>query len=140
MSFYSFHRFTGKSLRLEQFRFVFLLFSRFAGKPEALKVFQCASTVKAVMENSAMLAGDAFADILEAVWRFFTSLRSVQNDNCLACSVQNDTGETRFFYPGRGGGVKAFVKAGWHGTQKTLRGSVLLPCQERDKLLQRRNR
>ena len=56
--------------------FLLVCISRFAGKPEALKAFQCASTVKAVVENIGKSAGVAFADILEAVWRFFTSLRS----------------------------------------------------------------
>ena len=53
------HRLTFKGYGvLEQFRFVFLLFSRFAGKPEALKAFQCASTVKAVLKHTGELAGD----------------------------------------------------------------------------------
>ena len=52
-------------------------------KREALKAFQCASTVKAVMENTGKAAEEAFADILETVRRFFTSLRFVQNDNTL---------------------------------------------------------
>ena len=52
-------------------------------KREALKAFQCASTVKAVLKNTGMLAGAALADILETVRRFFTSLRFVQNDNTL---------------------------------------------------------
>ena len=44
-------------------------------KREALKAFQCASTVKAVLKNTGMLAGAALADILEAFRRFFTPLR-----------------------------------------------------------------
>ena len=47
-------------------------------KREALKAFQCASTVKAVLKNTGMLAGAAFADILETVRRFFTPIRFVQ--------------------------------------------------------------
>ena len=67
-----------------------------------------------------MLAGDAFADILETVWTAFTVLAHWKAFTSLR-SVQNDTGETRFFYPGRGGGVKVFVKAGWHGLNKRPR-------------------
>ncbi len=47
---------------LERFRFVFLLSTFTASleslKREALKAFQCASTVKAVMENTGKAAGD----------------------------------------------------------------------------------
>ena len=44
-------------------------------KHEALKSFQCASTVKAVLKNTGMLAGEALADILETGRRWtFTVL------------------------------------------------------------------
>ena len=39
-------------------------------KHEALKAFQCASTMKADLKDTAMFAQVALADILEAVWRF----------------------------------------------------------------------
>ena len=49
--------------RLKRFRFVFLLSTFTASleslKREALKAFQCVSTVKAVMENTGKAAGDA---------------------------------------------------------------------------------
>ena len=49
-------------------------------KREALKAFQCASTVKAVLKNTGMLAGSALAEISVSFRRCFTSLRSVQHD------------------------------------------------------------
>ena len=46
--------------------------------------FQCVSTAKVhLLTNTRMFAGVVFADILEAVMRFFTSLRFVQNDTVL---------------------------------------------------------
>ena len=47
-------------------------------KREALKAFQCASTVKAVLKNTGMLAGAALAEILETGrrWTFTVSLKS----------------------------------------------------------------
>ena len=55
-------------------------------KREALKAFQCASTVKAVLKNTGMLAGAALAEISVSFRRRFTSLRSVQHD------IRNENG------------------------------------------------
>ena len=58
-------------------------------KREALKAFQCASTVKAVMTNTGMMAGEAFVETLETGrrWTFTASLKSrfaqhdIKNEN-----------------------------------------------------------
>ena len=59
---------------LERFRFVFLLLSPLRWKAilkrEALKAFQCASTVKAVMENTGKAAGDGLLPCFALKSRF----------------------------------------------------------------------
>ena len=47
-------------------------------KREALKAFQCASTVKAVLKNTGMLAGAALAEISVSFrrWSFTASLKT----------------------------------------------------------------
>ena len=47
-------------------------------KREALKAFQCASTVKAVLKNTGMLAGSALAEISVSFrrWSFTASLKT----------------------------------------------------------------